>query len=256
MLSRNVSVNVFKSDAVFWWAATFRTPSSMLDKMLHLPKSQGSTMNRLRSHDLREAISDLLTVTMYLQDSMSRFHRPGLHKIDFRVHVASRLAPLRFTNPRAVELSVHSTIVPGKQLHILLHRYLVAIPSRAPPTSTISSDSPELRHTHVLLLGGRVHGIPRVFDRTFYPNCNSRVAATIVDVSSPICIGQHHDGTLRRARSSRNIKIATNDHVACRISYQIPQQTLDVDFITSGSCAAVSGQLTNCVLNVRTIQPE
>ena len=41
MLSGNVSVNVFKSDAVFWWAAISRTPSSMFDKMLHLSKSQG-----------------------------------------------------------------------------------------------------------------------------------------------------------------------------------------------------------------------
>ena len=59
MLSGNVSVNVFKSDAVLRWAAIFRTPSSMFDKMLHMSKSQGSTMSRLRSHDFREAVSDL-----------------------------------------------------------------------------------------------------------------------------------------------------------------------------------------------------
>ena len=109
---------------------------------------------------------------------------------------------------------------------------------------------------HVLLLGGRIHGIPRVLNRTLDPNCNSRAAATIFDVSSRICIGHHHDRSLRRPCSSRNIKIATNDHVACRISHQISQQTLDVDFITSGSCANVSGQLTICVLDVRKIQPE
>ena len=40
------------------------------------------------------------------------------------------------------------------------------------------------------------------------------------------------------------------------ISNQISQQTLDVDFITCGSCADVSGKLTNCVLDVRTIQTE
>ena len=27
---------MFKSDAVIWWAAIFRTPSSMFDKLLHL----------------------------------------------------------------------------------------------------------------------------------------------------------------------------------------------------------------------------
>ena len=68
-LMKNVIVNVFKSDAVIWWAAIFRTPSSMFDKLLHLSKSQGSAMSRSRSHDLREAIGNLLTVTMYLQNS-------------------------------------------------------------------------------------------------------------------------------------------------------------------------------------------
>ena len=79
---RNVFVNVFKSDAVIWWAAIFCTPSSMFDKLLHLSKSKSFAMSCLRSHDLREAISDLLTVTMYLPDSLSKLHRPGLHKID------------------------------------------------------------------------------------------------------------------------------------------------------------------------------
>ena len=89
MLIRNVFVNVFVSDAVIWWAAIFRTPSSMFDKFLHLSKSKGSAMSRLRSHDLREAISNLLTVSMYFQESLSRFHRPGLHIVDLRAHVAS-----------------------------------------------------------------------------------------------------------------------------------------------------------------------
>ena len=85
MLMRNMFVNVLKSDAVIWWAANFRTSSSMFDKLLHLSKSMSFAMNRSRSHDLREAIGDLLTVTMYLQDTLSRF----LHKVDLRVHVAS-----------------------------------------------------------------------------------------------------------------------------------------------------------------------
>ena len=36
VLTGNVVVNVFKSDAVIWWAAIFRTPSSMYEKLLHL----------------------------------------------------------------------------------------------------------------------------------------------------------------------------------------------------------------------------
>ena len=89
MLMRNVFVNVFKSDAVIWWAAIFRTSSSMFDKLLHLSKSESFSMSCSRGHDLREAIGNLLTVVMNLQDTLSRFHRPGLHKVDLRVHVAN-----------------------------------------------------------------------------------------------------------------------------------------------------------------------
>ena len=52
-------------------------------------KTQCSTMSNLRSHNFSEAVSDLLTVTMHLQDALSRFHCPGLHEVDFRVHVTS-----------------------------------------------------------------------------------------------------------------------------------------------------------------------
>ena len=98
MLMRNVFVNVFKSDAVIWWAAIFRTPSSMFDKLLHLSESKRFAMSCSRSCNLCEAVGNLLTVTMYLQDTLSTFHRPSLHKVDPRVHVVRRLAPLRFTN--------------------------------------------------------------------------------------------------------------------------------------------------------------
>ena len=40
MLMRNVFVNVFKSDAVVWWAAIFCTPSSMFDKIAASVKFQ------------------------------------------------------------------------------------------------------------------------------------------------------------------------------------------------------------------------
>ena len=85
MLSGNVIVNVFKADAVIWWAAIFRTSSSMFDKLLHLSKSQGSAMSRMWSHDLREAISNFLHAPSRF---LVRFHRPGLHKKNLRVHVA------------------------------------------------------------------------------------------------------------------------------------------------------------------------
>ena len=64
-------------------------PSSMFDRKLHLSKSQGSYGEPLEESQFREAISNFLTVTMHLQDALTRFHRPGLHKVDLRVHVAS-----------------------------------------------------------------------------------------------------------------------------------------------------------------------
>ena len=156
-----------------------------------------------------------------------------------------RLAPLRFTNPRAAELSVHSTIVPGEQLHILLHWSLVAIPSQAPPTSAHQLGLARAQANHVLCLGRRIHEIPRVFNRTLYPNCNSRAAATICDVSSPISIGHHHDRTLRSARNFQEHQDC-NQQSCCMPRFPIKyQQALDVDFITSGSCADVSGSVTN-----------
>ena len=38
VLMKNVFVNVFKSDAVIWWAAILRTSQSMFDKLLRLSK--------------------------------------------------------------------------------------------------------------------------------------------------------------------------------------------------------------------------
>ena len=89
MMMGNVIVNVMESDAVFWWATIFRTPSSLYDKILQLSQTQCSTMSSLRSHNFSEAVSDLLTVTMHLQDALSRFHCPSLHEVDFCVHVTS-----------------------------------------------------------------------------------------------------------------------------------------------------------------------
>ena len=86
---------------------------------------------------------------MYLQDTLSRFRRPGLHKIGPSCPRGECVDshPLRFTKSRTAELSVHSTIVPGEHLHNVFHWSLVAILSQAPPTSAISSDSPELKQT-------------------------------------------------------------------------------------------------------------
>ena len=190
MLMRSVFVNVFESDAVIRWAAIFCTPSSMFDKLLRL--SKGFAMSCSRCCNFCGAAGNLLTVTMHLQDTLSKFQRPGLHKIHLCVHVASASTrTLAFlTNPRAAELSVHGTIIPDEDLR---------------SCDTLASSTNQ-RHqlgftrtqtNHVLFLGKRTHGIPRVLNRTFDPNCNSRKAATVFDVSSPISVGHHHDRTLR-----------------------------------------------------------
>ena len=198
------------SYAVFWWAAIFRTFSSMFDKMLHLSKTQCSTMNSVRSHNFRESISDLLTVSMHLQDSLSRFHRPGLHKIDLRVHVASASTrTLAFHESQrccAVRAQDNST------RRAIAH--LVPLVSRCDTLVSSTNQCQQLgltrpRANHFLFLGRRTHGIPRVFNGTLGPDSDSRVAATVLDVSSPISFSHHHDRTLRSARNSRNIKIAT-----------------------------------------------
>ena len=116
-------------------------------------------MSYSRRHDLREAVGNLLIVTMYLPDALSRFHRPGLHAVDLRVtRRVRRFAPLRLTNPRAAGLSEQSTFVPSEHVHNLVHWSLVAIPSQAPPTSAISSVSPELRQTMFCLLENAFSG--------------------------------------------------------------------------------------------------
>ena len=197
-------------------------------------------MSCSRRHDLREAVSgNLLTVTMYFQNSSSRFHRPGLRAVDLRVHVASA-STRTFTNPTAAELSVHRTIIPGEHLHNLLHWFLVAIPSQAPPTSAI----PELKRTMFFFLEDAWTGYHVFFNRTFGPNCNSRTAARVFDVSSPISVGHHHDRTLRNARKTRNIKIC-NQRSCCTQEFQSNIPATRLILISSrGSYFDVGGQLT------------
>ena len=179
MLSGNVSENVFKSDAVFWCAAIFRTPSSMFDKMLHLPKSQGSAMSHSRSHNLREAVSDLLTVTMYLQGSLSKFHRASLHNVDLRVHVAS-------ASTRTLAFHEAQSCWNVRAQHNRPRRaaaHLAPLVSRCDSLASSTKQCHQLGFTrtqtnHVLLLGGRIHGIPRVFRQNpslklqFQSNCD------------------------------------------------------------------------------------
>ena len=183
----NVIVNVFKSDAVIWWAAIFRTPHRCSTKLLHLSKSPGSAMSSMRSHDLREAISDLLTVSMHLQDSLSRFHRPGLHKVIpscprgecVDSHLCVSRIPELLNCPCTAQSSQENSCTSCSVG--LSSRFLRKL--HHPQCHQLGLTRTQANH--VLFLGRRVHGIPRVFNRTLDPNCNARVAATIFDVPAP-----------------------------------------------------------------------
>ena len=180
---------------------------------------------------------------MYLQDTLSRFHRQGLHKIDFRVHVASA-STCTFAFHKSQSCWAVRT---QHNRPRWAFANFVPLVSRCDSFASSTKQRHQLGFTsiqtdHVLFLGGRTHGTT-CSQQSFWPKLQFQNS----------CDGHHHDRTLRNARNPRNIKIATNDHVACRISNQISEQSLDVDFITSGSCADVSGQLTNCILDVRTI---
>ena len=171
MLMRNVFVNVFKSDAVIRWAAIFRTPSSMFDRLLHMSKSESIAMSRSKSCNLCEAISNLLTVTMYLQDTPSRFHA-STRTLAF--HESQSCWAVRTQHNRPTwTLAQFAPLV-----------------SRCDSVTSSTNQCHQLGFTrtqtnHVLLLGRRIHGIPRVFNRTFDQNCNSRAAAPNQHRSSP-----------------------------------------------------------------------
>ena len=132
---------------------------------------------------------------------------------------------------------------------MLLHWSLVAIPSQAPPTSAIISYSPELTQTMFCFLEEPYTGYhvssTEPLTQTAIPEKLRRSLTS--PAQTQLCGVPAIPGTS---------KITTHNHVARRIPNQISQQTLDVDFVTSGSCADVSGQLTDYVFDVRTTQPE
>ena len=72
-----------------WCATIIRTSLVDVRQILHLSWTQCSSLSSLRSHHFREAVSNLLTVTMHLQDALSKFHCPSLHGVDLRVHMTS-----------------------------------------------------------------------------------------------------------------------------------------------------------------------
>ena len=208
-------------------------------QILHLSWTQCSLMSSLRSHNFREAVSDLLTITMYLKDALSRFHCPS-QEVDLRVHVTSASTCSRALHELQRCFAVHKTIVP------LVPRCDVLANST---NQCHQQDSPELKQTMFCFLEEAYTGY---HVSSTLPNSDSRVAS-ILGISIPIS-SHHQDRTFWCARNSRNIQ-STRNHVARRIPNQISQQTLD-DFVTSGSCAHVSGQLTDCVFDVKTIQPK
>ena len=76
MLMRIVFVNVFKSDAVIWWAAIFRTPLSMFDKMLRLSLPESFAMSFSRSCNLCQ-LAPLVSRCDTLASSTNQCHQLG-----------------------------------------------------------------------------------------------------------------------------------------------------------------------------------
>ena len=155
-----------------------------------------------------------------------------------------RLAPLLFTNPRAAELSRAQH---NRSRRAIAHFAPLVSSLRFPrklhqpvPSARIHS---ELRQTMFCFLEDACTGY-HVFstepltqtaipEKLQWSSTSPAQSASVITTTEPCGV----------ARNTRNIKIATNVCVACRISNQIFQQTLYVDFITSGSCADVSGQI-------------
>ena len=144
-------------------------------------------MSSLRSRNFREAVSDLLTVTMHLQDALSKFHCPGLHEVDLRVHV---------TSASTCTLALHESqrccavrAQDNRSRRAIAH--LAPLVSRCDTQASSTNQCHQHGFTgtqanHVMFLGGSIHRIPRVFNGTLDLNSDSRAVATILDVSSPI----------------------------------------------------------------------
>ena len=192
----------------------------MFAKLLHLSKSESFSLSCSRSNDLREAVGNLLTVTMYLQDTLSRFHRPGLHKVDLRVHVASastrtlafqrRAAEVSYT-AQSSQVSIFTTCSIGLSLRYprKIHQ---PVPSARIHQNSNKPCSASLEDAYT--------GYHVFSTEPLTQNCNSRIAATVFDVSSPISIGHHHDSTLPECPHTRNIKIA-NQRSCCMQGFPI-----------------------------------
>ena len=176
-------------------------------------------MSRFRSDDFREAISNLLTATMHLQDALTKFHRPGLHTkrpscpcgVCVDSHPCVSRIPELLRCP-CTEQSSQVSSCTSCSIGLSL-RYPRTLHQPVPSTRTHRNSSKPCSVSWKT----QYTGYHVFFNRTLDPNSNSRVAAMIFDVPSPISIGHHHDRTLRSARNSRNIKIATNNRVARRI---------------------------------------
>ena len=222
--------------------------SSMFDKFLHLSKSGSFAIELLEaSRSLREAVGNLLIVTMYFQNSSSRFHRPGLRAVDLRVHVASAstrtLAFHKSHSCWAVRAqNNHSRWAFAQSCSIGFSLRFRRKLHQPVPSARIYTRT----QTDHVLSSWKTHGrdttcfsteplaqtaIPEQLQGSLTSPAQS---ASVITTTEP-CGMPGRQGTSR---------FLTNDHVARRSSNQISQQTLNLDFITSGSYFDVGGQLT------------
>ena len=150
MLAGDVSVSVFKSDAVIWWATIFRTVRTLCGGLAGVNdpvfEFAFGKNNAVTAFEMRSGSHPARRPTLNVHGSLGHFcgFNDGIEGAG-----AATAATTGEKGESIVsrEVTVHRTIVPDEQSHILLHWSLVAIPSQAPPTSAINLDLPELKQT-------------------------------------------------------------------------------------------------------------
>ena len=123
-----------------WWMMIFCTFFRRTPMLLQSNEQTTCiSMSSLMRHDLCETVCNLLTVTLDLQDAVTCSTDHACTKWIFvSTRRVRRLAPLRFTEPRAADLSAHNRAV-QTSTHLA-------------PLALSGSDSPELKQTMFWIL--------------------------------------------------------------------------------------------------------
>ena len=158
-----------------------------------------------------------------------------------------RLAPLRFSKPRAAELSVHKTIVPFAHPPILLRWSRVAIPSHSLPTRAISSDSPELKQIMFCFLDVAHTGYPVAIEllltHTAFPE---QLLRSLTPPAQPASVITNTEPSgVPAAADTSNVQPSISVHSGFPTEYLSSRLTL-----ASSRMVALTILIQNCVIFV------